>query len=89
MSEEGIQDDKELLTLAAKAAGENYGPDNSPLEDDALAFGLMVRLKIDVAFHPRCVSVGDAPLEVYGDDPYAAVRRAIAKAAAEIGREMK
>ena len=95
--------DKELLTLAAKAMGynleEHYDDDQyypwcaetlafwNPLRDDGDALRLMVTLKIDAAFNLRCVSVGDAPLEFYEDDPYAATRRGIVKAAAEIGAE--
>lgn len=95
--------DKELLELAAKAAGMrlnhagqpttgNYYDSAdfiwNPLTDDGDALRLMVELRMDVAFHPRCVSVGDADLEFYDNDPYAAVRRGIVKAAAEIGKEM-
>ena len=106
MSEEAIQiGDKELLTLAAKAAGykleDHYDDDQyypwcvtidafwNPLLDDADAFRLMVTLKIDVSLYNNCVSVDDAPLEFYDNDPCAATRRGIVKAAAEIGWEMK
>ena len=101
MSEEDTGD-KELLELAAKAAGftfeDHYDDDEywpwveetqdfwNPLADDGDALRLMVRLKIDVSLYNNCVSVDDAPLEFYGDDPYAAVRRGIVEAAAEIGR---
>ena len=94
--------DKELLELAAKAAGytleEHYDDDQyypwctetlafwNPLLDDGDAFRLMVTLKIDVALYNKCVSVNDAPLDFYGDDPCAATRRGIVEAAAEIGR---
>ena len=103
--------DKELLELAAKAAGVTIGvvkePKGhpawcdhcvvdgydhmmwAPFIDDAQAFRLMVTLKIDVSLYNNCVSVDDAPLEFYDNDPYAAVRRGIVKAAAEIGKEMK
>ena len=97
--------DKELLELAAKAAGftfeDHYDDDEywpwveetqdfwNPLADDGDALRLMVELRMDVAFHPRCVSVGDAELEFYGDDPCAATRRGIVEAAAEIGKEME
>ena len=96
--------DKELLELAAKAAGytleDHYDDDQyypwsvtidafwNPLLDNGDAFALMVKLKIDVALYSRCVSVNDAPLEFYRDDPCAATRRGIVEAAAEIGREM-
>ena len=92
--------DKELLELAAKAAGytleEHYDDDQyypwcattdafwNPLRDDGDALRLMVTLKIDVALYNKCVSVDDMPLEFYDNDPYAAVRRGIVKAAAEI-----
>lgn len=97
--------DEELLELAAKAAGftleEHWDDDQyypwcvetdafwNPLLDDGDALRLMVELKIDVALYNKCVSVNDVPLEFYGDDPYAATRRAIVNAAAEIGKEMK
>ena len=103
MNEKDTQtDDKELLTLAAKAAGftleDHYDDDQyypwcaeteafwNPLIDDGDAFRLMVTLKIDVALYNKCVSVNDAPLDFYGDDPCAATRRGIVEAAAEIGR---
>ena len=104
MSEEDSCD-KELLELAAKAAGftleehfddEQYYPWCAtteafwnPLIDNGDAFALMVKLKIDVALYNNCVSVDDMPLEFYGDDPCAATRRGIVEAAAEIGREME
>ena len=96
--------DKELLELAAKAAGftleehfddEQYYPWCAtteafwnPLLDNGDAFALMVKLKIDVALYNKCVSVNDAPLEFYRDDPCAATRRGIVKAAAEIGKNL-
>ena len=104
MSEEDTCD-KELLELAAKAAGftleEHYDDDQyypwcteteafwNPLIDDGDAFRLMVELRIDVAVYSRCVSCGDAPLKFYDNDPCSAVRRAIVRAAAEIGKEME
>ena len=93
--------DKELLILAAKAAGIDYYHQDSmgnlhekkggtwnPLTDDGDALRLMVTLKIDVSLYNNCVSVDDAPLEFYDNDPYAAVRRGIVKAAAEIGKNL-
>lgn len=103
--EEEQMNDKELLTLAAKAVGytleEHYDDDQyypwcaeteafwNPLLDDGDTLRLMVKLKIDVALYNKCVSVNDTPLEFYGDDPYAATRRAIVRAASEIGRGME
>jgi hypothetical protein len=102
--------DRELLKLAAKAAGmtlDNLGdrvvrrePDGqpvywNPLTDDGDALRLAVKLRIccgpniqgdmAVAFHDD----GPSMNEPYEPDPYAATRRAITCAAAEIGKEMK
>lgn len=104
--------DRELLELAAKAAGitdANYhGPIEgmwseqledywNPLEDDGDALRLAVNLGINIgpespdvigkslaraSWLNRSYSIGE-----YGDgDKYAATRRAIVRAAAEIGR---
>lgn len=106
--------DRELLELAAKAAGIQIGCrgcgkfgcigecDWNPLVSDSDALRLAVKLGIDPMFnvfdseHNRCVSCtypvpGDylSVTERYGNDPYAATRRAIVRAAAEIGKEMK
>jgi len=97
--------DEELLALAAKAVGYNlehhYDDDQyypwctetdafwNPLRDDGDALRLAVKLKLNVMFWAVCLSVDDRPLEMYENDPYAATRRAIVRAAAEIGREMK
>ena len=97
--------DKELLELAAKAAGidGDYSkransiahPDGywSPLTDDGDALRLAVRLSLmlDTAYN-GCTAVGSAALceilEPHNGDPCAATRRAITRAAAEIGRAM-
>ena len=105
--------DKELLTLAAKAAGIEVtgyddiiglqyvnGSDDSPytdywnpLESDADALRLAVKLRIDILLFNavvtgislrNCVEV----MEEFNNDPYAATRRAIVRAAAEIVRAM-
>ena len=67
----------------------------NPLTDDGNALRLAVKLRIDLSIWPdrACVqSVGgvllDQPIFENGD-PYAATRRAIVRAAAEIGRETK
>lgn len=95
--------DRELLQFAAKAAGEWPSPEPfehvlsrwNPLTDDGDAFRLSVKLNITVRrsdeydasyavspYDPTLISETDA-------DPYAATRRAIVRAAAEIGRNIK
>lgn len=102
--------DKELLELAAKAAGlQEYGfmggsfvhvADNTfeewnPLTDDGDALRLAVKLGIVIEIgyaHRGFIAVRTNTdnwkecREAYGNCPYAATRRAIVKAAAEIGR---
>jgi hypothetical protein len=90
----------ELLELAAKAAGLSFWQENSwnPLVDDGDALRLAVKLRIDVFFHAsrveghvaggRIPPVRAIEREDYGDDPLTATRRAIVRAAAEIGRNM-
>jgi len=123
--------DKELLELAAKAAGIKAlrSPDGvlrdctggdpmmnifaakpwNPLTDDGDALRLAVQLEMQVSIGFRRINVavyldrgvddelsfnsgGALPVnirEVKSDDPLAATRRAIVRAAAEIGRSMK
>ena len=111
--------DKELLELAAKAAGVKalWSPDGvlrdctnghpaqniysappwNPLTDDGDALRLAVKLGMDLELHGAlcvfpfvCASANKAEIqceEEAGDnDPYAATRRAIVRAAAEIGK---
>lgn len=99
--------DKELLELAAKAAGikgQYFNSDNpihagiflereqrywNALENDSDAFRLAVKLEISVvpsmeegsARNPSYTAWHDEPCH---SDPYAATRRAIVRAAAEI-----
>lgn len=111
--------DRELLELAAKAAGYEWDwfghkfhiaiehpmwTTWNPLTDDGDALRLAVRLSADVTQHaddlPACVSVtiigpdSAAPadyahvVEPHGNDQFAATRRAIVRAAAEIGRNL-
>lgn len=99
--------DRELLELAAKAAGltivgsipsmlhgddwletTDNGPDMfwNPLQNDGDALRLAVKLNLfqEPAF--TLYGLIPASIEQY---PYAATRRAIVRAAAEIGRNMK
>jgi hypothetical protein len=81
--------DRELLELAAKACGLEKAKMRiefnqwNPLEDDGDALLVMVKLGIDIA--KAQVDYWDK----HSNDPYAATRRAITRAAAEIGRNMK
>ena len=75
----------------------------NPLEDDGDALRLAVKLemqvsigfrRINVSFHTpsnSCFFTGGEPTKIREEnpeDPYAATRRAIVRAAAEIGRSM-
>ena len=101
--------DKELLELAAKAAGlpdmstwtwqdiDTYGW--NPLTNDGDALRLAVKLgiksKFNSALNQAIAWCGyqqqdiHINLEDYNNDPYAATRRCIVRAAAEIGKEKK
>jgi len=104
--------DRELLELAAKAAGiEHYGEYNAsgglkttggwwnPIDGDSAAFQLAVKLGMMVNVENDIAAVcatsgwmngqllpGGVGTESFGSDPYAATRRAIVRAAAEIGK---
>lgn len=107
MSEDAMED-RQLLELAAKAAGiglwwdyidgmdvcsKDGGGDWNPLTNDGDALRLAIKLGIDLRFddieqttearHPRTTYGEHAE---YGLDRYAATRRAVVRAAAEIGR---
>lgn len=65
----------------------------SPLTDDGDALRLAVKLKIDVAHTnvhaPQVHALADSKVQEWEDssnDPYAATRRAIVRAAAEVGK---
>lgn len=93
--------DKELLELAAKAIDldtEWSGPHTprtwNPLADDGDALRLAVKMGLFIDLHGKYTRVSwpfEPPkvAEQHGDDPYAATRRAIVRAAAEIGKSMK
>ena len=82
--------DRELLELAAKAAGStpaqlsncDYDYEWNPLTDDGDALRLAVKLNFPLD------GFTITPSE-WMDDPYTATRRAIVRAAAEIGKGMK
>jgi hypothetical protein len=104
--------DKELLELAAKAAGitEPWSTNTlaafqydakhwNPLTDDGDALRLAVKLDLDVCtdhndeeWHVNVWAkqkgvLGQSELRDENVDPYAATRRAIVRAAAEIGKQ--
>lgn len=104
--------DRELLELAAKAAGVEFGNKQStplsdalylgpeggwwnPLNNDGDALRLAVKSGLRVSIRGRATQVEPIPRggcyeESWNDgDPYAATRRAIVRAAAEIGRGAK
>jgi len=100
--------DRELLELAAKAAGmpecgwmgpafmyvkNNTFTDWNPLIDDGDALRLAVKLNLVVLSDQTGISTANGmhqrAKELHGTDPLAATRRAITRAAAEIGRNMK
>jgi hypothetical protein len=60
----------------------------NPLTEDRDAFRLQVELEIELWFGPTYVMAGKVQ-ETTTNDPFAATRRAITRAAAEIGKEMK
>ena len=112
--------DKELLELAAKAAGIEHndrygkglwvgefysGKEWNPLTNDDDALRLVVKLGISITPYPVYSTEHHSVIckqrrksdtmreknpteviELYGNDPYAATRRAIVRAAAEIGK---
>jgi len=106
-----MSDDRELLELAAKAAGFGYGEWTrhgivfadrdvvwNPLTDDGDALRLAVKIGMRVYIYlgggDDITVVATDELkgarsfsEAHADDPYAATRRAIVRAAAEIGRQ--
>ena len=95
--------DRELLELAAKACGLEEAKMRiefnqwNPIEDDGDALRLAVKLQIIVGRYDNYVNAAplhDGAKEIViwshnEKDPYAATRRAITRAAAEIGRSMK
>ena len=94
--------ESELLELAAKAAGElHLVPYKeewfeseevwNPLIHDGDALRLAVNIGMWISIDRRvlvCGGPGPDVIENFNDDPYAATRRAIVRAAAEIGKEM-
>jgi hypothetical protein len=64
----------------------------NPLTDDGDALRLAVKLKLEIRFYTNddvVVGDGEDAYECMSGEPYSATRRAIVKAAAEIGENMK
>ncbi len=91
--------DKELLELAAKAAGvihpevlaNHLASGWNPLADDGDALRLAVKLEIHITnskTYAWASTLQRTATEYIESDPCAATRRAIVRAAAEIGRTM-
>ena len=91
--------DRELLELAAKAAGiEHVTPmmiewgQWNPLTDDGDALRLAVKLGLHMTngeTHAWASHLAVEATEPFHDDPYAATRRAFVRAAAEIGMGLR
>jgi hypothetical protein len=95
--------DRELLELAAKAAGieinwfkwERLTGQWNPLTDDGDALRLAVTIGLDLQIFNGSKNTTATERErftecreCHGEDPYAATRRAITRAAAAIGKAM-
>jgi hypothetical protein len=102
-----VEIDRELLELAAKAAGITplgYGQSGiatgkngpclvrwwNPITDDGDALRLAVKLDMELDCHLRCAKVPPSTWHDADDidDGAEAMRRAIVRAAAEIGKRM-
>ncbi|WP_102613022.1 hypothetical protein [Burkholderia pseudomallei] len=90
--------DEMLFRPASSGDGKFGGIEWNPLTDDADALRLAVKLKLDVftgqGMRGDITTVCAPPEhdiescgERHGDDPFAATRRAIVRAAAEIGKK--
>jgi hypothetical protein len=71
----------------------DIGPDEivkwNPLTDDGDALRLLVKVRLPIIFDTFIVEAGGYDIGAYsalGNDPYAATRRAIVRAAADIGK---
>ena len=79
-----------IYSVSSRVGGLPYSDEWNPLRMDSQAFRLAIRLKMEVDFDDVRVAVrtrqGIKVLEDAGGDLYAATRRAIVRAAAEIGK---
>jgi hypothetical protein len=84
----------EQASICTVQAKKGFRPFWNPLTDDGDALRLAVRLRLKIMCRTHSVEVLSEDgkvrcLEMHYQDPYAATRRAIVRAAAEIGRQMK
>ena len=71
-----------LLAMFEKVRGEE-------IDDDALRLAVTMFRDLHFWYYDNSVSVGNEMRVLCGEDPYAATRRAIVRAAAEIGKGVK
>ena len=97
-SDDGTIQKRPIWAVTHFVCGQPYGESEwNPLKDDGDALRLAVKLGLRVCSmansgeHSAASATQDyvgAHIEENGSDPYAATRRAIVRAAAEIGRRM-
>jgi hypothetical protein len=88
--------DDELLALAAKAGGIDTSKPWAPLADDGDALRLAVKLGMEISIDNGASMsaantehwTGEGYCEGHANNPFEATRRAIVRAAAEIGAGM-
>ena len=85
------EDGSPFLRIVSEEFG-NCCDDWNPLTDDGDALRLAVKLQMVVGIYPTKTNVtadGVFLEEFHGNDPFSATRRAIVRAAAELGRGIK
>ncbi len=92
-SDDGTMQRRPVWAMTHYVQGQPYSETVwNPLGDDAQALRLAVKLGIHVTNgdgYAWASNLGFDCTYPFGGDPYAATRRAIVRAAAEIGKEMK
>ena len=100
-SYDGTIQNRQILCFSHIVMGQPYGEVRwNPLGFDEQAFRIAIELGLSIRPLEKCVFVESDPetllafstiseIEMYNGDKFAATRRAIVRAAAEIGRGMK